>query len=208
MVLENKLGIGDLSELAHAEEKISKSKALLLFEEGLLDTFEVGTFKGLSQIHRFLFGDIYDFAGEIRSVNIAKGGFRFAPVMYLKEALNNIEQMPQSDFDEIIEKYVEMNVAHPFREGNGRSMRIWLDAILKKEIGRVVDWSRVDKDDYLLAMERSPVKDVEIKVLLKGALTDKTNDRAVYMKGIDVSYYYEGYNIYKTETLKGIFPKS
>lgn len=208
MVLENKLGIGDLSELAHAEEKISKSKALLLFEEGLLDTFEVGTFKGLSQIHRFLFGDIYDFAGEIRSVNIAKGGFRFASVMYLKEALNNIEQMPQSDFDEIIEKYVEMDVAHPFREGNGRSMRIWLDAILKKEIGRVVDWSRVDKDDYLLAMERSPVKDVEIKVLLKGALTDKTNDRAVYMKGIDVSYYYEGYNIYKTETLKGIFPKS
>lgn len=200
-LLDNKLGISSLTELAHTEEKISKSKALLLFENNLLDTFEVGTFKGLSQIHKYLFEDVYDFAGEMRSVNIAKGGFRFASVMYLKEALKNIEQMPQSDFDEIIEKYVEMNVAHPFREGNGRSMRIWLDVILKQKIGRVVDWSRVDKDDYLLAMERSPVKDVEIKALLKNALTDKVNDRDVYMKGIDVSYYYEGYNVFNTREL-------
>lgn len=183
---------------------MSKSKALLLFENGLLDAFEVGNFKGLSQIHKFLFEDIYDFAGEIRNENLAKGGFRFASVMYLREALKNIERMPQSDFDEIIEKYVEMNVAHPFREGNGRSMRIWLDAVLKKEIGRVVDWSKVDKEDYLLAMERSPIRDVEIKALLKNALTDKIDDRDVYMKGIDASYYYEGYNVYKTEELNKI----
>ncbi len=204
LLLKKKLGISDLTELSHTEEKISKSKALLLFENGLLDAFEVGTFKGLSQIHKFLFEDIYDFAGEIRNENLAKGGFRFASVMYLREALKNIERMPQSDFDEIIEKYVEMNVAHPFREGNGRSMRIWLDAVLKKEIGRVVGWSKVDKEDYLLAMERSPIRDVEIKALLKNALTDKIDDRDVYMKGIDASYYYEGYNVYKTEELNKI----
>ena len=202
MALENKLGITDSSELARVEEKISKKKALELFETGLLDTFEVGTFKGLSQIHKFLFGEIYNFAGEIRNVNIAKGGFRFAPIMYLEPALDNIAKMPQSTFDEIIEKYVEMNVAHPFREGNGRSTRIWVDAILKKELQQVIDWSKAGKADYLLAMERSPIKDVEIKVLLKAALTDKIGDREVYMKGIDASYYYEGYNIYKTENLK------
>lgn len=202
MALENKLGITDSSELARMEERISKRKALELFETGMLDTFEVGTFRGLAEIHEYLFNEIYDFAGKIREVNIAKGGFRFAPVMYLEAALTNIEKMPQSTFDEIIEKYVEMNVAHPFREGNGRSTRIWLDAILKKELRMVVDWSKVDKEDYLLAMERSPIKDVEIKVLLKAALTDKINDRDVYMKGIDASYYYEGYYTYKTETLK------
>lgn len=202
MALENKLGITDSAELARAEEKISKTKALELFETGLLDTFEIGTFKGLSQIHKYLFDEIYDFAGKMRIVNIAKGGFRFAPMMYLEAALENIEKMPQSTFDEIIEKYVEMNVAHPFREGNGRSTRIWLDAILKKELKQVVDWSKVDKEDYLLAMERSPVKDVEIKILLKAALTDQINDREVYMKGIDASYHYEGYNIFKTEDLK------
>lgn len=202
MALENKLGITDSSELARAEEKISKAKALELFETGLLDTSEVGTFANLARIHKYLFSDIYDFAGEMRSVNIAKGGFRFVPVMYLKAALENITKMPQSTFDEIVEKYVEMNVAHPFREGNGRSTRIWLDAILKKEMKMVVDWSKVDKNDYLLAMERSPVKDVEIKVLLKAALTDKINDREVYMKGIDASYHYEGYNVFKTEDLK------
>jgi cell filamentation protein len=201
MALENKLGITDAAELARAEEKISKTKALELFETGLLDTFEVGTFAGLAKIHAYLFEDIYDFAGKLRTVNIAKGNFRFAPVMYLNAALAHIEQMPQSTFDEIIEKYVEMNVAHPFREGNGRSTRIWLDAILKKELKLVVDWSRVDKEDYLLAMERSPVKDVEIKVLLKAALTDQINDREVYMKGIDASYHYEGYNVFKTEDL-------
>ncbi len=201
MALENKLGIMESAELARAEEKISKKKALELFENGLLDKFEIGTFKGLSQIHKYLFGEIYDFAGEMRTVNIAKGGFRFAPLMYLEAALENIAKMPQSTFDEIIEKYVEMNVAHPFREGNGRSMRIWLDAILKKELQVVVDWSKVNKEDYLLAMERSPVKDVEIKVLLKAALTDQINDREVYMKGIDASYYYEGYNVFKTEDL-------
>jgi cell filamentation protein len=201
MALENKLGITDSAELARAEEKISKTKALELFETGLLDTFEVGTFAGLAKIHAYLFEDIYDFAGKLRTVNIAKGNFRFAPVMYLNAALAHIEQMPQSTFDEIIEKYVEMNVAHPFREGNGRSTRIWLDAILKKELKLVVDWSRVDKEDYLLAMERSPVKDVEIKVLLKAALTDQINDREVYMKGIDASYHYEGYNVFKTEDL-------
>lgn len=202
MALENKLGITDSLELARVEEKISKIKALELFETCLLDTFEVGTFEGLSQIHKYLFDEIYDFAGKIRDVNISKGSFRFAPIMYLEAALDNIGKMPQSTFDEIIEKYVEMNVAHPFREGNGRSTRIWLDAILKKELRLVVDWSKVDKEDYLLAMERSPVKDVEIKVLLKGALTDKINDREVFMKGIDASYHYEGYNVYKTENLK------
>lgn len=202
MALKNKLGITDSLELAHTEEKISKTKALELFETGLLDTFEVGTFKGLSQIHKYLFEDIYDFAGKIREVNIAKGGFRFASVMYLSEALESISKMPQSTFDEIIEKYVEMNVAHPFREGNGRSTRIWLDAILKKELGHVIDWSKVNKEDYLLAMERSPIKDIEIKFLLKNALTDKINDRNVYMKGIDASYHYEGYDLFKTEDLK------
>lgn len=201
MVLENKLGITDSAELAREEERISKTKALALFESGLLDTFEVGTFKGLCSIHKYLFEDIYDFAGNLRTVNIAKGNFRFAPVMYLKAALQSIDNMPQSTFDQIIEKYVEMNVAHPFREGNGRSTRIWLDCILKKELQQVIDWSKVDKEDYLLAMERSPIKDVEIKVLLKAALTDKINDRLVYMKGIDASYYYEGYNVYKSEDL-------
>lgn len=201
MTISNKLGITDQAELARVEEKISKTKALELFESGILDTFEVGTFAGLAQIHRFLFSDIYAFAGQVRDVNIAKGNFRFAPVIYLQSALDNISQMPQSTFDEIIEKYVEMNAAHPFREGNGRSTRIWLDAILKKELGQVIDWSRVDKQDYLLAMERSPIKDVEIKALLKAALTDKINDREVYMKGIDASYHYEGYHSYKTEDL-------
>ncbi|MDR2893535.1 MAG: Fic family protein [Deltaproteobacteria bacterium] len=202
MALQNKLGITNAAELARSEERLSKAKALDLFETGLLDTFEVGTFAGLAKIHKHLFDDIYDFAGQMRTVNIAKGNFRFAPVMYLEAALKNIDLMPQTNFDEIIEKYVEMNVAHPFREGNGRSTRIWLDAILKKEIQRVVDWSNVDKEDYFLAMERSPIKTVEIKVLLKNALTDKINDREVYMKGIDASYYYEGYSVYKTENLK------
>jgi len=201
MALENKLSITDSVELARAEEKISKRKALELFELHLLDSFEVGTFKGLVSIHKYLFDEIYDFAGEVRTVNIAKGGFRFAPVMYIVVALENIEMMPQSTFDEIIEKYVEMNVAHPFREGNGRSARIWLDTILKKEMQLVIDWSSVDKGDYLLAMERSPIKDIEIKTLLKTALTDKINDREVYMKGIDASYHYEGYNVFKTEDL-------
>jgi cell filamentation protein len=202
MISENKLGITDSSELARTEEKLSKTKALELFETGILDTFEVGTFEGLSQIHQYLFGEIYEFAGKMRTVNIAKGGFRFAPVMYLEAALDNISKMPQSTFDEIIEKYVEMNEAHPFREGNGRSTRIWLDAILKRQLKMVVDWNQVDKNDYLLAMERSPIKDVEIKTLLKAALTDKINDREVYMKGIDVSYYYEGYNVFKMKDLK------
>ncbi|MEG2395971.1 MAG: Fic family protein [Oscillospiraceae bacterium] len=201
MTLENKFGITDFVELARIEEKTSKEKALELFELNLLDSFEFGTFKGLSDIHTYLFNEIYDFAGELRDVNIAKGGFRFAPVMYLAVALQNIDKMPQSTFDEIIEKYVEMNAAHPFREGNGRSTRIWLDAILKNELKQVVDWSKVDKDDYLLAMERSPIKDIEIKNLLCNALTDKINDREVYMKGIDASYHYEGYNIFKTEDL-------
>lgn len=202
MVLENKLGITDAALLAREEEKISKTKALALFETGALDTFEVGTFAGLAQIHRYLFADIYPFAGQVRKVNLAKGNFRFAPVMYLAAALENIDRMPQSTFDEIVEKYVEMNVAHPFREGNGRSTRIWLDAIFKQELHQVVDWSRVDKEDYLLAMERSPIKDVEIKVLLKAALTDKIYDREVYMKGIDASYHYEGYHVFRTEDLK------
>ncbi len=201
MALENKLNITNSAELARAEEKISKTKALKLFENGLLDTFEVGTFKGLSDIHRYLFEDIYDFAESVRTVNISKGGFRFAPVMYLKSALENIDKMPQSTFDEIIEKYVEMNVAHPFREGNGRSTRIWLDCILKKALHQVIDWSKVGKEDYLLAMERSPIKDVEIKVLLKSALTDNINDRLVYIKGIDASYFYEGYNTFNSEEL-------
>lgn len=201
MVLKNKLNITSSVELAHIEEKTTKKKALELFEKDILNTFEVGTFKGLSSIHKYLFGDIYDLAGQIRNVNIAKGNFRFAPVLYLSSALESIDQMPQSTFDEIIEKYVEMNVGHPFREGNGRSTRRWLDAILKKEIGYVVDWSRVDKNEYLLAMERSPIKDLEIKHLLKNVLTDRINDREVYMKGIDASYNYEGYDLYKTEEL-------
>ena len=201
MALENKLGITDSSELAREEEKISKIKALELFQNGILNTLEIGKFSSLKSIHKYLFEDIYDFAGGMRDVNIAKGNFRFAPVMYLEAALSHIDDMPQSTFDEIIEKYVEMNIAHPFREGNGRSTRIWLDLILKKELKMVVDWSKVDKEDYLLAMERSPIKDVEIKVLLKSALTDKIDDREVYMKGIDASYHYEGYNVYKTEDL-------
>lgn len=202
MALENKLGITDSSALAREEEKISKKKALELFETGYLDTLAAGTFESLSLIHKYLFDEIYDFAGEIREVNIAKGNFRFAPLMYLQAALDNIDKMPQKDFDAIIEKYVEMNIAHPFREGNGRATRIWLDLILKKELGKVVDWSLVDKEDYLLAMERSPIKDIEIKHILKNALTDQINDREVYMKGIDTSYYYEGYTTFKTEDLK------
>lgn len=202
MVLENKLGLTDSSELAREEERISKKKAVELFESGTIDTFDVGTFSALQKIHSYLFGDIYEFAGKIRTVNIAKGNFRFAPVMYLEAALKNIDGMPQSTFDEIVEKYVEMNIAHPFREGNGRSTRIWLDCILKKELKQVVDWNKVDKNDYLLAMERSPIKDVEIKVLLKAALTDKINDREIYMKGIDASYHYEGYNVFKAEDIK------
>ena len=201
MALENKLGITDSAELAREEEKISKKKALWLFESGTLDSLKAGTFAALQEIHKCLFEELYDFAGKIRTVNLAKGNFRFAPVIYLETALGNIEKMPQSTYDEIIEKYVEMNVAHPFREGNGRSTRIWLDHILKMEIGKVVDWSKVDKEDYLLAMERSPIKDVEIKVLLKEALTDEVDSREVYMKGIDHSYYYEGYTTYKIEEL-------
>ena len=202
MALENKLGIVDSAELAREEERISKLRAVELFESGYLDTFEAGTFDALSRIHKHLFSDIYAFASEIREVNISKGNFRFAPVMYLRAALEHIDKMPQSTFDQIVEKYVEMNIAHPFREGNGRATRIWLDLMLKKEIGKVVDWSLVDKEDYLLAMERSPIKDIEIKYLLKNALTDKINDRQVYMKGIDHSYHYEGYSIFKAEDLK------
>ena len=201
MVLENKLGIINAAELARVEEKISKKKALEMFETGFLNSLEVGTYKALSKIHDYLFGEIYEFAGKVRDVNIIKGNFRFAPVIYLEVALQNIEKMPQSTFDEIIEKYVEMNIAHPFRESNGRSMRIWLDNILKWELKQVVDWSRINKEDYLLAMERSPIKDVEIKVLLKAALTNKINDRDVYLNGIDASYHYEGYYVYKTEEL-------
>lgn len=201
MALENKLGLTNEAELARAEEKISKTKALELYDTGLLDTFAVGTFAGLAAIHRHLFEDVYAFAGQMRTVNIAKGNFRFAPVMYLAAALESIDRMPQMTYDEIIEKYVEMNVAHPFREGNGRSTRIWLDCILKKELHQVIDWSQVDKSDYLLAMERSPVKDVEIKALLRAALTEKVRDREVYMKGIDASYHYEGYHVFKTEDL-------
>ena len=202
MALENKLNITDSAELAREEERLSKRRARELYDSGTLDTLPAGSFESLRIIHRSLFSDIYDFAGELRTVNIAKGSFRFAPVMYLKEALANIEKMPQSTFDEIIEKYVEMNVAHPFREGNGRATRIWLDLILKQELGRVVDWSQVDKTDYLLAMERSPIKDVEIKFLLKQALTDRIDDREIYMKGIDNSYLYEGYDAFTTEDVK------
>ena len=201
MILENKLNITNQVELAKAEEKISKKKAKQLFDSGNIAKVEVGTFTGLSFIHTYLFEDIYDFAGKIREVNIAKGTFRFAPLMYLQQSLEHINAMPQSSFDEIIEKYVEMNIAHPFREGNGRATRIWLDLILKKELKQVVDWNRVDKDDYLSAMQRSVVKDIEIKALLKQALTDQIEDRALFMKGIDVSYYYEGYSEFKTEDL-------
>lgn len=201
MALENRLGLSDSAELAREEEKISKKKAVELFESGSLDAMRAGTFESLQMIHRYLFEDIYAFAGEVRTVNLAKGNFRFVPLMYLEAALANIDQMPQTTFDEIIEKYVEMNIAHPFREGNGRSMRIWLDLMLKKGIGQVVDWSLVDKEDYLLAMERSPIKDTEIKVLLKAALTEDIDSREVFMKGIDHSYYYEGYVTYKTKEL-------
>ena len=201
MVLENKLNLPSSAELAKMEEMLSKKKAIELFESGHLENLEAGKFSSLAAIHKFLFAEIYDFAGQVRDVNIAKGNFRFAPVIYLKEALENIDKMPQGTFDEIIAKYVEMNVAHPFREGNGRSARIWLDLMLKKELNLVVDWSKVNKDDYLLAMERSPIKDLEIKHLLKEALTDKINDREIYMKGIDHSYFYEGYATFKTQDL-------
>ena len=201
MALENKLGITDSAQLAREEEKSSKPKAKELFESGILDSLHPGTYVTLARIHEFLFDEIYDFAGKMRTVNIAKGNFRFAPLMYLRVSLENIDKMPQSSYDEIIEKYVEMNIAHPFREGNGRSMRIWLDLILKKEIHQVIDWSKVDKEDYLLAMERSPIRDIEIKHVLKQALTDEINSREIYMKGIDTSYYYEGYVAYKTEEL-------
>lgn len=201
MALENKLGITDSAQLAREEEKISKAKAKELFESGILDSLHPGTYVTLARIHEFLFDEIYDFAGKMRTVNIAKGNFRFAPLMYLRVSLENIDKMPQSSYDEIIEKYVEMNIAHTFREGNGRSMRIWLDLILKKEIHQVIDWSKVDKEDYLLAMERSPIRDIEIKHVLNQALTDEINSREIYMKGIDTSYYYEGYVTYKTEEL-------
>lgn len=201
MVLENKLGINNNIELHKEEERITKIKAIKLFETQELNNFEVGTFKGLAQIHKYLFEDIYEFAGEIRKENISKGNFRFASAMYLEEALQKIDTMPQKTFDEIVEKYIEMNIAHPFREGNGRSTRIWLDYILKKEINKVIDWSKINKEDYLLAMERSPIKNTEIKILLREALTDRINDREVYMKGIDASYNYEGYNLYSSEDL-------
>jgi cell filamentation protein len=201
MTLENKLGITNQVELAKAEEKISKQKAKHLFESGEINMIEVGTFAGLAQIHKTLFEDIYDFAGKLRDVNISKGDFRFAPLMYLKQSLEHIDTMPQSSFNDIIKKYVEMNIAHPFREGNGRATRIWLDLILKKELKHIVDWNAVDKDDYLSAMQRSVVKDLEIKTLLHGALTDQINDHALFMKGIDVSYFYEGYSEFKTEEL-------
>lgn len=200
-MLENKLGLTSSADLAREEERISKKKAVELFEKGILDELPAGKFFTLQAIHKYLFEDIYDFAGKIRTVNLAKGNFRFVPLIYIDAALQNIDRMPQSNFDEIVEKYVEMNIAHPFREGNGRSMRIWLDHILKTEIDRVVDWSRIDKEDYLLAMERSPVKDIEIKYILNKALTDKVNSREVYMKGIDHSYYYEGYTTFKAEEL-------
>ena len=200
-MLENKLGLTSSADLAREEERISKKKAVELFEKGILDDLPAGKFSTLQVIHKYMFEDIYDFAGKIRTVNIAKGNFRFAPLMYIEAALENIDKMPQLNFDEIVEKYVEMNIAHPFREGNGRSTRIWLDHILKNEIGKVVDWSKVDKEDYILAMERSPIKDIEIKHLLKSALTDEIDRREVYMKGIDHSYYYEGYTTFKTEEL-------
>lgn len=202
MALENKLGITDSATLARTEEKLSKEKAVKLFEYGILDNQKAGSFQALAEIHKYLFEDIYDFAGKIRTVNIAKGGFRFAPVMYLESSLENIEKMPKSDFDSIVEKYVEMNIAHPFREGNGRSMRIWLDMMFRKELSMAVDWSRIDKEDYLLAMERSPIRDIEIKHLLKNALTADINDRELFMKGIDQSYYYEGYNSYSIDDLR------
>ena len=200
-MLKNKLNIDNSTELANMEEKITKKKALELFDRKILETLETGTFETLKYIHKFLFDEIYDFAGKTRDENIAKGNFRFTPVMYLNPALENIDKMPQNTLDEIIEKYVEMNIAHPFREGNGRSTRIWLDLILKKELKKVVDWNKIDKEDYLLAMERSPIKDIEIKVLIRDALTDKITDRRVYMRGIDQSYYYEGYYSYLTEDL-------
>lgn len=201
MALENKLGIKSSAELVREEERISKKKAVELFENGMLEKLEAGKFQTLCEIHKYLFDDIYDFAGKIRTVNLSKGNFRFAPLMYLETAIKNVDKMPQNTFDEIVEKYVEMNIVHPFREGNGRSMRIWLDMMLKKQIGQVVDWSKIEKEDYLMAMERSPIKDIEIKYILKAALTDQINDREVYMKGIDHSYYYEGYVTYKTEEL-------
>ena len=201
MVLGNKLQLTSQVELNRAEEKLSKQKAKQLFETGDINKAEVGTFAGLAYIHAYLFGDVYEFAGQVRDVNLAKGSFRFAPVMYLQQALEHISAMPQQNFDQIVEKYVEMNVAHPFREGNGRATRIWLDLMLKKEIQQVIDWNAVDKADYLSAMERSVVKDIEIKHLLKNALTEKINDRELYMKGIDVSYYYEGYSEYRVEDL-------
>ena len=200
-MLENKLGITNSAELAREEERLSKLRAVELYEKDILKKFSAGTFKSLSAIHYQLFQDVYDFAGKIRTVNIAKGNFRFAPLMYLEESLKNIEKMPQSTFDEIVEKYIEMNIAHPFREGNGRSTRIWLDMILKNRIGKVIDWSKIDKEEYLLAMERSPIKDTEITILLKDALTDKISDREIYMKGIDTSYKYEGYNTYSMDEL-------
>lgn len=200
-MLENKLDLTSSTDLAREEERISKKKAAELFEKGILNQYKAGKFATLQAIHKYLFEDIYDFAGKVRDVNLAKGNFRFAPVMYLQAALENIDKMPQNNFEQIVEKYVEMNIAHPFREGNGRSTRIWLDHILKNEIGVVVDWSKVDKEDYLLAMERSPIRDIEIKYVLKNALTDQTDSREVYMKGIDHSYYYEGYVTYKTEEL-------
>ena len=201
MAPDNKLGLTNFADLAREEERISKKKALLLFDKRILGTLEAGKFSALKAIHKHLFDEIYDFAGEVRTVNLAKGNFRFAPLMYLDAALDNIDKMPQSTFDEIVEKYVEMNIAHPFREGNGRSTRIWLDLIMKKELHKVIDWSRVDKEDYLLAMERSPIKDIEIKHILKAALTDDVDSHEVYMKGIDHSYYYEGYTTFKTEEL-------
>ena len=200
-MLENKIGLTSSADLAREEERISKKKAVELFEKGILDDLPAGKFSTLQVIHKYMFEDIYDFAGKIRTVNIAKGNFRFAPLMYIDAAIENIDKMPQLNFDELVEKYVEMNIAHPFREGNGRSTRIWLDHILKNEIGKVVDWSKVDKEDYILAMERSPIKDIEIKHLLKSALTDEIDSREVYMKGIDHSYYYEGYTTFKTEEL-------
>ena len=201
MALENKFGIKNSAELAREEERISKKKAVELFENGMLEKLEAGKFQTLCEIHKYLFDDIYDFAGKIRTVNLSKGNFRFAPLMYLEAAIENVDKMPQNTFDEIVEKYVEMNIVHPFREGNGRSMRIWLDMMLKKQIGQVVDWSKIEKEDYLMAMERSPIKDIEIKYILNAALTDQINDREIYMKGIDHSYYYEGYVTYKTEEL-------
>lgn len=200
-MLENKLGLTSSAELAREEERISKKKAAMLFENHILDNLESGKFSTLQIIHKYLFDEIYDFAGKLRTVNIAKGNFRFAPLMYIESALKNIDEMPQSNFDEIIEKYVEMNIAHPFREGNGRSTRIWLDHMLKTEIGKVIDWSKVDKEDYLLAMERSPIRDIEIKYVLKNALTDEIDSREMYMKGIDHSYYYEGYTAFKADEL-------